>query len=175
MNTPKKKEVQKWTHLSMGGQYDPQDRGRDWLAIKARAKSLLVAGISVAILLATPSFAFCPKPTEMFVARTPSAAKMWAKTQMAKYGWNTEVEWSALVQLWTKESNWRCDAYNKIPVYQTINGKRVKLHAGGIPQRLGLSPKANVKTQIRVGMNYVRDRYQTPSKALAFWNRHYYY
>jgi hypothetical protein len=159
----------------MGGIYDAPDRGRDWFAIKARKRILLVVAIAIGFVLATPSFAFCPKPTEMFVARTPSAAKMWAKMQMAKYGWNSKADWNALVQLWTNESHWRCSAYNKTPVYLRINNKWVKFYAGGIPQRIGLSPKTNVKKQIQVGLDYIQERYGSPGNALRFWNAHYWY
>jgi hypothetical protein len=56
-----------------------------------------------------------------------------------------------------------------------IDGKWVKFYAGGIPQRLGLNPKASVQEQIRVGFDYVLARYKTPCKALLFWQGHYYY
>lgn len=175
MNLPKKKEVQKWTHLSMEASYDPLRRERDWGEIKFKSRLTLVVAIAMGVLLATPSFAYCPKPSEMFVARTPSAAMTWAKTQMPKYGWHSNAEWKALVQLWTNESHWNCNAYNKIPVYQKINGKWVKFHAGGIPQRLGLNPKTEIKQQIKIGLDYISNRYGSPEKALKFWHRNYWY
>jgi hypothetical protein len=153
----------------MEANYDATEQERDWVKIKSRTRFLVVAAIAVGIVLASPSFAYCPKPSEMFVARTPSAAKNWAKLQLVKYGWNTQTEWSALEQLWTNESNWRCDALNKTPVYMIVNGKRVKFNAGGIPQRLGLNPKTNVKQQIKVGLDYVKARYGSPTKAWRFW------
>jgi hypothetical protein len=111
----------------------------------------------------------------MFVARTPQAAKMWAQTQMAAYGWNGKAERLALEKLWTYESNWRPNAKNHTPVKMLVNKRWVKLYAGGIPQRLGLNPKTPVKAQIRAGMDYVKARYGSPVKALGFWKRHFWY
>ena len=175
MNSPMKKEVQKWTHLSTEAAYDASRKGRDWVAIKARVRFLLVAALAVGIGLASPSFAYCPKPSEMFVERTPASAKIWAKMQLGKYGWDTPSEWKALQQLWENESHWNCNAHNKTPVYLKINGKWVKFYAGGIPQRIGLSPKVNVKQQIKIGLEYVQNRYGSPTKALSFWHIHYWY
>ena len=125
------------------------------------------------ILLATPALAIAPK--EFIVARTPEAAKSYAQTQLHKYNWNSKYQWACLVQLWTNESNWRPNAKNHQAIKMLIDGKWVKFYAGGIPQRLGLNPKASVQEQIRVGFDYVLARYKTPCKALSFWQGHYYY
>lgn len=147
--------------------------GGDWSALKAKARFLVVAVLSVGILLATPALAIAPK--EFIVARTPEAAKSYAQTQLHKYNWNSKYQWACLVQLWTNESNWRPNAKNHQAVKMLIDGKWVKFYAGGIPQRLGLNPKASVQEQIRVGFDYVLARYGTPCKALSFWQGHYYY
>jgi hypothetical protein len=84
-----------------------------------------------------------PKP--VLVERTPEAAKEYAKTQLAEFGWDTPKQWACLVDLWTGESNWRPQAYNKQPVYQ--NGER--LHAGGIPQILGLDPDTRLSDRLK--------------------------
>ena len=110
-----------------------------------------------------------PKP--VLVERTPEAAKVYAKTQLDKYGWDTPNQWACLVDLWTGESNWRPQAYNHKAVYQ--NGER--LHAGGIPQILGLDPDTTVEYQIQRGMDYVQARYDTPCNANNFWHRNFWY
>jgi len=109
------------------------------------------------------------------VNRTPEVAKMYAQTQLNKYGWDNQTQWLALQELWTNESNWRPNAKNHLPVKMLINGRWIKFYAGGIPQRLGLSPKASIPTQIATGLSYIKDRYGSPVKALRFWNRHYWY
>jgi hypothetical protein len=147
--------------------------GGDWFALKFKARFLVVVALATGIALATPALALAPK--EFAVMRTPQAAKLYAQTQLNNYGWNSNLEWRCLQKLWTNESNWRPDAKNHLPVKMLINGRWIKFYAGGIPQRLGLSPKANVPTQIRVGLEYIQNRYGSPCKALRFWNRHYWY
>jgi hypothetical protein len=110
-----------------------------------------------------------PKP--VLVERTPEAAKEYAKTQLALFGWDTPKQWACLVDLWTGESNWRPDAYNKQPVYQ--GGER--LHAGGIPQILGLDPDTTVERQIERGFLYLQSRYDTACNADNFWHRYFWY
>jgi hypothetical protein len=110
-----------------------------------------------------------PKP--ILVERNPEAAKAYAKTQLAEYGWDTPAQFECLLDLWTGESNWRPDAYNKQAVYQ--NGKR--LHAGGIPQILGLDPDTSVEKQIQRGFIYIESRYGSPCKADNFWHRNFWY
>ena len=110
-----------------------------------------------------------PKP--ILVERTPEAAKAYAKTQLAKYGWDTSTQFECLVDLWIGESNWRPNAYNKQAVYQ--NGKR--LHAGGIPQILGLDPDTSVEKQIERGFIYIESRYGSPCNANNFWHRNCWY
>lgn len=110
-----------------------------------------------------------PKP--ILVERTPEAAKVYAKTQLSQYGWDTPAQWECLLNLWTRESNWRPDAYNKTPVRQ--NGE--KLHAGGIPQILGLDPDITVERQIERGLVYLESRYGSPCSAWRFWERNFWY
>jgi hypothetical protein len=107
----------------------------------------------------------------VLVERTPEAAQAYAKTKMADYGWTSPAQWSCLIDLWTGESNWRPDAFNKKAVYQ--NGER--LHAGGIPQILGLDPDTTVEYQIEKGFIYIQSRYDTPCTANNFWHRNFWY
>jgi hypothetical protein len=132
--------------------------------------------MAVGFVLATPAQAIAPvvhkKPQ---VLRTPESAKAYAQTQLNNYGWNNKTQWEALHLLWTKESNWRPNAQNKTPVFVIKNGKKVKVYAGGIPQKLGLSPTASVERQVTVGLDYIKARYGSPVKALSFWKLHFWY
>ena len=107
----------------------------------------------------------------VLVERTPEAAKIYAKTQLKEFGWDNATQWECLLQLWTRESNWRPDAYNKIPVWQ--DGE--KLHAGGIPQILGLDPTYTLEKQIARGFIYIASRYSNPCTASRFWLNTYSY
>lgn len=102
--------------------------------------------------------------------RTAEYAKAYAKVSIRTFGWNMQ-QFVCLEKLWTKESNWRADAFNRTPVRQ--NGK--KLHAGGIPQILGLDPKTHIFEQINKGLVYIESRYSAPCKALAFHERRNWY
>lgn len=89
---------------------------------------------------------------------TTDDSKSYAQDKL--YEWQYK-QWLCLNKLWSKESNWRPDAYNKIKVM----GK----NAGGIPQLLGLDPKTPAPVQIDRGLSYIYNRYGTPCKAWEFF------
>ena len=88
--------------------------------------------------------------------------KLYAYNLVLKYGWS-EYDYVCLVKLWNRESSWYPYAVNK------------KSGACGIPQSLpckkmrsfGKDYKTNYKTQIKWGLNYIKNRYGTPANA---WN-----
>ena len=92
----------------------------------------------------------------------PGTAKSIAFDYVTKLGWS-RAQYSCLVSLWERESNWRVNAYNK------------SSGAYGIPQSLpGIKMasiaadwQTNPETQIRWGVNYITKRYQTACGALA--------
>jgi hypothetical protein len=91
-------------------------------------------------------------------------SKMYARDSLLAWQHN---QWLCLDKLWTKESNWRHEAYNK----QKVMGK----NAGGIPQILGLSPNTNPTEQIDRGLDYISHRYSTPCMAWKFWQKNGWY
>ncbi|MEE3344221.1 MAG: hypothetical protein VZS44_09045 [Bacilli bacterium] len=80
---------------------------------------------------------------------------------VGSYGW-TEADFSALINLWNRESGWRVTAANGSGAY-------------GIPQALPGSKMAsegadwatNGETQIRWGLKYIKSTYGSPSAAWA--------
>ena len=84
----------------------------------------------------------------------------YAKSRCADYGWS-DSDFGYLVSLWDKESGWNPNAHN------SYSG------AHGIPQALPASKMAaygsdymtDYKTQIDWGLNYIKSRYGTPTKA----------
>jgi hypothetical protein len=72
-------------------------------------------------------------------------------------------EWKSLLRLWDKESRWDHEANNP---HST---------AFGIPQLLRLDENTPMVKQIDLGLKYIKARYGTPTKALAFHNRHGWY
>lgn len=86
-----------------------------------------------------------------------------AEAMVAEYGWGPE-QFSCLDTLWTGESGWDHTATNP------------SSGAYGIPQSLpatkmasaGQDWKTNPVTQIRWGLDYIRDAYGTPCAAQGF-------
>ena len=105
------------------------------------------------------------------MARTIVGAKVVTKAIMAdEYGWS-EDQYRCLNNLWTKESHWNYKAHN----YSS--------GAHGIPQALPASKmdliaddwRTNPVTQIRWGLRYIEDRYDTPCGAWSKFKRSRYY
>jgi hypothetical protein len=77
-------------------------------------------------------------------------------------GWDWE-DWESLLELWERESNWRTRAANP------------RSTARGIPQAMmSLNPDiatnewfSDPKAQVEWGMDYIGERYGSPSEALA--------
>ena len=88
----------------------------------------------------------------------------YAHELVISYGWS-ESDFNALVKLWTKESDWDPSSHNK------------SSGAHGIPQALPASKMASYgddymtsyKTQIQWGLNYIKNRYGSPTNAWAHW------
>jgi hypothetical protein len=90
----------------------------------------------------------------------------WDTRDSKAYAQDVVLAWAdnqylCLEKLWTKESNWRPEAYNKVKVM----GK----NAGGIPQILGMSTQTPAPRQIDRGFAYIMHRYGTPCMA---WKHH---
>ena len=84
----------------------------------------------------------------------------YAITQFGQYGWG-DLEIYPLIKLWNRESGWNPNSHNK------------SSGAHGIPQALPASKMAafgsdyytNGNTQIRWGLNYIYNRYGSPTNA----------
>lgn len=95
----------------------------------------------------------------------PGTAKGIALDLVEAKGWDYH-EYSCLVKLWERESNWRWNANNR------------SSGAYGIPQALpgtkmasaGADWRTNPATQIKWGIGYISGRYGTPCGALAHSN-----
>ena len=88
------------------------------------------------------------------------AIKAYAKKMLGKYGWGAE-QFSPLNKLWTKESGWRTNADN--PTSSAYGIPQMMLSVHDVPKDY----KTNPYTQVKVGLNYIDDRYGSPSAAWA--------
>lgn len=100
----------------------------------------------------------------------PGTAKGIALKLVTDKGWDYN-QYSCLVKLWERESNWRWNAQNR------------SSGAYGIPQALpgtkmataGADWRTNPETQVKWGIGYISGRYGSPCGALAHSNEHNWY
>lgn len=90
---------------------------------------------------------------------------------MLEMGW-PDSEWPALEKLVEKESSWRSDAVN--PSSGAFGLFQFLGHENDQYGKLGGYSK-NVSDQARAGLQYIADRYGTPSAALDFHNSNNWY
>lgn len=124
-------------------------------------KKLIVLLIVVVTLYIFTSSRVSPTDKEI-------TERTWVVEDSKAYAQDVVLAWAnnqyeCLDKLWTQESNWRSEAFNKIKVM----GK----NAGGIPQILGLDPKTPAPLQIDRGFAYIMHRYGTPCMAWKFHER----
>ncbi|MER6912323.1 peptidase S1 and S6 [Streptomyces sp. NPDC000594] len=124
-------------------------------------------GWSQKLLSAQPNTFKCTTTTTPETVDRDNIAQVKAagRNLMAARGasWNTDTQWSCLERLWERESGWRWNADNPSSA------------AYGIPQAnpgskmglFGADWKTNPITQIKWGLYYIENRYDTPCGA---WN-----
>lgn len=82
---------------------------------------------------------------------------------MSQHNWSGP-EWDALVDLIERESGWNPDAQNPTSsaggLFQFLDSTRANY---------GITQDSPLQDQIRAGLQYIADRYQTPSRALSHW------
>jgi hypothetical protein len=89
-----------------------------------------------------------------------NAIQQYTKDEAAKKGW-TGAEWDALYELVKRESSWNPNAANPSSSARGLFQKMTSIHGPIEPTYQG---------QVAWGLNYIKDRYGTPSAALAFHN-----
>ena len=103
---------------------------------------------------------------ELAVIPSANTVQAIAYRKMKGHGWGID-QYSCLVKLWNRESNWRVNAFNQ------------SSGAYGIPQALpgnkmavaGADWMTNPETQINWGLGYIEGRYGTPCSALSHSDR----
>ena len=101
-------------------------------------------------------------PCEPSISYMKKAAKQIAREKvLATY--QSNYEWKALFKLWDRESRWDYTADNP------------RSSAYGIPQMLTMPKDTPMVKQIDLGLKYIKHRYGSPSRALAFHNSNGWY
>jgi hypothetical protein len=101
-------------------------------------------------------------PCEPSITYMKKAAKQIARGKVLSI-YRSNSEWKSLYKLWDRESRWD---------YQADNPRS---SAYGIPQILQMPEDTPMTRQIDLGLKYIKARYGTPSRALAFHNSHGWY
>jgi hypothetical protein len=100
----------------------------------------------------------------------PAGAQAYAAGQLASYGWAAD-QMQCLKTLWTKESDWTTTATNASSgAYGIVQSLPAEKMASA-----GADYLTNYRTQINWGLNYVKERYQSPCGALNFHLSHNWY
>lgn len=110
-----------------------------------------------------PAPAPAPEPAPVVAVNDPAGAQAYASGQLASYGW-AQDQMQCLVTLWTKESDWTTTATNASSgAYGIVQSLPAEKMASAGPDYL-----TNYRTQINWGLNYIKERYQSPCGALNF-------
>lgn len=122
------------------------------------------APAAIAPQAAAPAAPAAPaSPAAPVALDDPSGAQAYAASLLPSYGWG-QGEMSALITLWNKESDWRTTATNASSgaygIGQSLPGEKMASE--------GADWQTNYQTQIRWGLNYIKERYGSPSAAWSF-------
>jgi len=103
---------------------------------------------------------------ELAVIPSANTVQAIAYGKLKSYNWGIE-QYSCLVKLWNRESNWRVNAFNKSSgaygIPQALPGKKMAV--------AGADWMTNPETQINWGLGYIDGRYGSPCTALSHSNR----
>lgn len=96
--------------------------------------------------------------------------QQYAHELVLSYGWS-EYDFQCLVKIVNHESSWNPNAVNKSSfacgLFQSLPCSKMA--------SAGADYKTNYKTQVKWGLGYIKQRYGTPAKAWAFWQKHHWY
>ncbi|MEY4450992.1 MAG: hypothetical protein RLZZ380_113 [Actinomycetota bacterium] len=103
---------------------------------------------------------------ELAVIPSANTVQAIAYGKMKGHGWGID-QYSCLVKLWNRESNWRVNAFNSSSgaygIPQALPGKKMAV--------AGADWMTNPETQINWGLGYIEGRYGTPCAALSHSNQ----
>ena len=87
-----------------------------------------------------------------------------------EYGW-TENDYYSIVHIVYKESSFNPYAVNK----KSKSCGLFQAYPCSKMAKYGKDYRTNYKVQVKFGFEYIKARYQTPTKAWEFWQKHHWY
>lgn len=122
----------------------------------------------IAVVIPAMIWASWPAPGTPAPLIHKQTTHQWTRTDSLSFAQdqllaNADKQFACLKNLWGKESGWNPHAKNLV--------RSQGLHAGGIPQLLGMSPLTPPSEQIRRGLRYIEYRYATPCIAWQHWQQ----
>lgn len=140
--------------------YAPEDSQQLELAVTEAEVKFTRGGFNIVTAKDTPSLF-----VEDAGVPDPGSAKAFARKLGLQLNWGQD-QYSCLVKLWERESNWRYNAENKSSgaygIAQALPGSKMASE--------GNDWRTNAETQIRWGVKYILGRYKTPCTALGHSN-----
>lgn len=108
-----------------------------------------------------------PNPPTTHGDTSPNANRALGKMLAAERGWGTGAQWTALDNLFTRESGWSNIATGKLTPQGRAYGIAQALPPTKYPPLGQASGGSDPGTQITWGLNYIAQRYGTPVQAWA--------
>jgi hypothetical protein len=99
----------------------------------------------------------------------PGDLQRHALSRFAEFGWSNS-EAAALIELWQRESGWNPAAQNPTSTAFGIAQFLDSTWAG-----VGAKKSSDPSAQIDAGLRYIKQRYGSPTAAMAFWRRNHWY
>ncbi|MDP9693004.1 UNVERIFIED_ORG: chemotaxis protein histidine kinase CheA [Arthrobacter globiformis] len=133
----------------------------------AVAKANAAAAKAVAAKTAAAAKAKAAAPVAL---NDPAGAKAYAASKLGSFGWAPD-QMQCLKRLWTKESEWRTTATNASSgaygIVQSLPAEKMAT--------AGADYRTNYRTQINWGLDYIKERYDSPCGALNWHLAHNWY
>ncbi len=139
----------------------PQAHNNQTRATIERIKNKHILELSIALLFLFPKEAIA-EPAPLEIIRVLSPQEYAKEKVIEKWG---EAEWSSFDTIIIRESNWNHLAANPTSSARGYCQTMMSLHKDVSADFL-----TNPNEQIDWCVKYIATRYQTPSKALQFWN-----
>lgn len=110
----------------------------------------------------------CPPKGSTYGSAQKTAVEI-GKEELKNAGFGSD-QWSALCDLWHRESAWKVGATNSNSGAYGIPQALPAYKMGDKRQGGGSDWKTNPRTQIQWGLVYIKGKYGTPRAALKFWH-----